>query len=701
MTSRAYANLSMIALACLLSACGGGGGGSSSAPPAPQPAGSLQFSAATVTVDESAGTASVTITRTGGTGGAVSVTVGTSDLTALAGQDYTAVSNTAVTFADGDAAAKTVTVTIANDTAAEPDETLKLTLSAPTGGATLGANTSATFTIADNDPPRAAQLSVAGQLKQLRFTWPLASGATSYRVLRSPDGTAEFTPVSGSLASDQAQSTLDVGVHRRDWIHERYLLEACNGPRCARSADISALDVMLSTIGYFKASNAESFDNFGTAIALSADGSTLAVGAPIESSRGTDPADNGAVGSGAVYVFKRDGTRWSQQAYLKAAPVHDFDWFGFSLALSADGSTLAVGAIFDANSGTGVNGPIDELAPRSGAVYVFANSGTTWSQQAYVKPSNTNAGDEFCTALALSADGNTLAVGAPRKSDPFSQQGAAYVFTRTGTTWVEQAYLKASNPGGDDHFGSAVALSADGSTLAIGARFERSAARGVGGDPNDNTLFHAGAAYVLTRTGTAWSHRAYVKASNTEGEDEFGSAVALSADGRTLVVGAPGEDSSTRGNEQDNAGGNSGAAYVFVQGVAGWAQEAYVKSTISPAGQTFGARLVLSQDGNTLAVSALQDESTMRGVGDRGNGGAGDLSGAAFVFVRGTPGWSQQNYIKASNTAARQMFGSSIALSGDGDMLAVSAPTEDSAATGIGGNQDDVSADQAGAVYLY
>lgn len=143
------------AVALLAGACGGGGGGASGGnPPPPPPAqpGSVQFETSSLSVNEAAGTASLTITRTGGSDGAVSVAVASSDGSAVAGQDYTAL-NTTVSFAAGDAAAKTVTVSIADDTAAEADETLTLTLSAPTGGASLGSNASATLTIQDNDPP--------------------------------------------------------------------------------------------------------------------------------------------------------------------------------------------------------------------------------------------------------------------------------------------------------------------------------------------------------------------------------------------------------------------------------------------------------------------------------------------------------------------------------------------------------------------
>src|SRR5262249_19250367 len=143
-------------------------------------------------------------------------------------------------------------------------------------------------------------------------------------------------------------------------------------------------------LAYLKASNTDGSDELGWSVALSADGLTLAVGAPFESSMATgidgDQADNSAPDAGAVYVFIRTGATWTQQAYIKASNTHANEGFGFSVALSADGSTLAVGALEESSAATGVNGDqVDDSAPDAGAVYVFTRSGATWNQQAYIK----------------------------------------------------------------------------------------------------------------------------------------------------------------------------------------------------------------------------------------------------------------------------------------------------------------------------
>src|SRR5664279_5057353 len=184
----------------------------------------------------------------------------------------------------------------------------------------------------------------------------------------------------------------------------------------------------------------------------------------------------------------------------------------------------------DARSDGGPDGP-----PSDAALSAIA-------QRAYIKASNTNAGDMFGGKVALSADGSTLAVGAVGEAslgfgnqtdNSAAKAGAVYVFSRTGMTWTQQAYVKASNAEANDRFGQSVTLSADGSTLAVGAFFESSSATGVGGDQTNNAGADSGAVYVFTRTGLTWSQQAYVKASNTGSGDLFGYTVALSADGST------------------------------------------------------------------------------------------------------------------------------------------------------------------------
>lgn len=315
-------------------------------------------------------------------------------------------------------------------------------------------------------------------------------------------------------------------------------------------------------------------------MAISGDGSTVAVGATGEDSGaaevGGDQQDETVSFSGAVYVFARTGVVWAQQAYVKASNPGAQDRFGVTVALAANGNTLAVGAIYE--SGDGLH-PQSDAVSQSGAAYVYGRSGTTWGWQAYLKPPSPGAQDNFGISLALSGDGQTLAVGADSEDGSATgvggtvdraapDAGAAYVFARSGTTWTAQAYLKASNTGAGDAFGGAVALSHDGSLLAIGAAKEQSLSQGPDADGSDNSAPLAGAAYVFARTGTTWAQRSYLKASNTNLSDtqSFGKSVALSGDGELLAVGADGERSASTGvggDQLDSSLNFAGAVYLY------------------------------------------------------------------------------------------------------------------------------------------
>ena len=441
-------------------------------------------------------------------------------------------------------------------------------------------------------------------------------------------------------------------------------------------------------------------DRFGASVSVSGD--TVVVGAPMEASStsGVNSTPNeSASQSGAAYVFVRNGSSWSQQAYLKASNTGGGDYFGDSVAVSGD--TVVVGAEHEDSSTTGVNSTPNEGASQSGAVYVFVRSGTIWSQQAYLKASNTGALDRFGSSVAVS--GETVVIGAaeedssstgvnstPNESATYS--GAAYIFTRSGTTWSHQAYLKAGNSGTYAFFGNSVSVSVD--TVIVGAFGESSSTTGVNSPPNDSASL-SGAAYVFVRSGTAWSQQAYLKASNTGADDQFGVSVAIAGD--TVVVGAQFEDSNTTGtnSSSNESSTDSGAAYVFVRNGTAWSQQAYLKASNTGSGDRFGFPVGVS--GDTVVVGARSEDGGTTGVNGTSDESAAD-SGAAYVFARSGTAWSQQAYLKASNTGASDIFGSSVAVSGD--TVVLGACLEDSSTTGIN-NTPNESATDSGASYVF
>ncbi|MEZ8825650.1 hypothetical protein AB6E04_14925 [Vibrio amylolyticus] len=444
------------------------------------------------------------------------------------------------------------------------------------------------------------------------------------------------------------------------------------------------LQSLNGSIQHLKASNAEAVDEFGYSVALSGDGRTLVVGAPKEDSQATaingDQAGQNAPESGAVYVYRHEEGAWVQQAYVKASNTSHSDEFGWSVALSRDGSTFAVGAIYEDSDASGINGDGSrQHLSDSGAAYVFRFANDTWVEEAYVKASNPTSTDHFGFSVALSEDGNTLAVGSVNEDSNargidgdgsnggVADSGAAYVFRFANDTWAEEAYIKSSNSAADDSFGRAVSLADDGSTLAVGAHAKNNS---------------SGAAYVFRFATDTWVEEAYIPSSTSSNNDYFGRILALSADGNTLAVGAIGES-------------NGGAAYVYRHTNNLWWEEAMINASNQHHGDYFGQSVALSADGNTLAVGAHQEDSSARGInGDQNNDDNGN-SGAAYLFRfnEDEGEWTQKAYTKPTNPDGDELeggfYGVSVGLSEDGKTLAVGANLE-------GGANN-----QSGAVYVY
>jgi hypothetical protein len=431
--------------------------------------------------------------------------------------------------------------------------------------------------------------------------------------------------------------TLAVGA-----FHEASAATGIDGDESDNSAVESGAVYVFARVGeswaqqaYIKPANTGAGDNFGSQLALWGD--TLAVVARREDGSATGingSVDDDASNSGAVYVFTRDGTAWSQQAYIKASNSEVDDNFATSIALWGD--TLAVGCDGEDSSSPGIDGDQDDNSMSSaGAAYVFVRSGTSWSQQAYIKPSHPGVEHYFGRSVALWGD--TLAVGAVGEdsasagidgdpaNDDAPNAGSVTVFTRTGSTWSQQAYLKASHPDIDDTFGRAVALWGD--TLAVSADNEDS---GVAGDPTDNSMLNTGAIYIFTRAGGVWSQQAYLKASFLDEEDSLGRGLSLWGD--TLVSGSTTDDSATTGINGDPTNDDalsSGAAHLFRRSGTTWSAEAYLKASNTGAFD-FNARSVALW-GDTIVLTAPNEDGAAVGINGVQDEGASD-SGAAYVF---------------------------------------------------------------------
>jgi hypothetical protein len=351
-------------------------------------------------------------------------------------------------------------------------------------------------------------------------------------------------------------------------------------------------------------------------VALSTDGNTALVGAE----------DN------AAWVFTRTGATWTQQGgKLTAIGETTNGSFGDSVALSADGNTAVIGGEADNNY--------------AGAVWVFTRTGSTWTQQGEKLTAKT--GEEigsgvFGASVALSADGNTAMVGAPVDNNYL---GAAWVFTRVGSTWTQQGgKLTGGGEGGKGEVGTSVALSADGNTALIGS--------------NDNV------AWVYARTGSAWTQQGpYLAGAEEVGpRSQFGSSVALSSDGNIALIGGP-YDGAPSGS-QGVLG--PGAAWIFTRSGQEWHQQGKKLTATGEIGRGgfgggFGDSVALSSNGATALVGAPFD-----------NGGIG----AAWVFIRSGGQWVQEGEkLTAKGEVGEGSFGL-VALSGDGNTDLIGGPSD-------------------------
>jgi hypothetical protein len=317
--------------------------------------------------------------------------------------------------------------------------------------------------------------------------------------------------------------------------------------------------------------------------------------------------------SGARYPLRIDPF-FQQGSKLTGTETGSRTQFGLNVALSSDGNTALIG------------GPGDKS--EVGAAWVFVRSGSTWEQQG---PKLTGTGETgkaaFGYAVALSGDGNTALIGGGGDN---ANVGAAWVFTRSGTTWAQQgSKLTGGEEVGEGHFGFRVALSEDGNTALIGG-------------PKDE--LNAGAAWVFTRAEPTWTQQGKKLTGGEEiGASEFGEGVALAGDGNTALVGGGGDNESV------------GAAWVFTRTGESWAQQGSKLTGTGTAGKNphFGFRVALSEDGSTALV---------------GGGGDNESVGAAWVFTRAEPTWEQQgSKLTAGEEAGKAKFGYSVALSANGN----------------------------------
>jgi uncharacterized repeat protein (TIGR01451 family) len=326
---------------------------------------------------------------------------------------------------------------------------------------------------------------------------------------------------------------------------------------------------------FLQPSDGAAGDRFGSAVSV--DGDTAVVGSPLhDTAAGTD--------AGSAYVFVRTGTTWSEQQELTASDGASFAEFGGSVSI--EGDTLVVGARADDGS----------AGQDAGAAYVFVRSGTTWNEEQKLTAADAAAFDQLGWSVAVAGD--TAVLGAPGvEAGGGSDDGAAYVFVRSGTVWTAQQKLTPPDPTTVEIFGEAVALSGD--TALIGAPWQDPAAPAPG------------SAYVFVRSGAVWSEQQKLAASDGLVGDDFGWSVSIS--GNIALVGAAAADTP--------AGADAGAAYAFERSGSTWTEQQKIMAWDAAAGDAFGSSVALH--GNLAAVGSPLDDTT-----------GGVDSGSAYAYRR-------------------------------------------------------------------
>ena len=380
------------------------------------------------------------------------------------------------------------------------------------------------------------------------------------------------------------------------------------------------------------ASDRQAYDRFGDDVSLSRYGDYAIVGAPRE--------DTGATDAGAAYIFKKSGSSWSQQQKIQASDRQLNDKFGQRTSICGNGDYAIVGAPDEDTGGTS-----------AGAAYIFKRSGTSWSQQQKIQASDKSQYRVFGSAVSMNRSGTIAAVGAFWAGSGNPGAGAVYIFTRSGSTWSQQAKCEPSNPTAWDDFGQAVVISGDGNYFISGSY----------GEDTDGT--NAGAAYIFKKSGSSWSQQKMLKASDAQGSDFFGQAVAIDYDGNTAAVGAYMEDTGAT---------DAGSVYIYTRSGTTWSQQQKIQTSDRHAEDDFGFDVYLSDDGNTLVASS------------RGDDEGGTDAGAAYIFSRSGSTWTQRLKFTASDAQGYDYFGQSVCVSGDGKTVISGAYYEDTGGTNAG-----------------
>lgn len=372
--------------------------------------------------------------------------------------------------------------------------------------------------------------------------------------------------------------------------------------------------------------------SFGQAVAISSDGSRVAVGSPAENSA-----------RGSAYVFLRTGNSWALEQKIANPAAGNSDQFGISVSFDSNATRVAIGA-----NGSTVSG-----VSACGSVYIFVRSGTSWSQEQQISASDKASTDLFGYSAELDSDATRIVVGA-YGSDPagVSGAGAAYIFVRAGSVWTQEQKLTATSPASSDSYGYDVDIDSTGTRCIVGSMLMNP------GGVNDS-----GAIEIWTRSGTVWTREQQISASDKAASDQFGYKISIDSSGSTIASCAASAD----------VGGitNAGAVYIFVRSGAVWSQQAKLGPSDPVSTLTFGYSACLDATGNMLVACSYSPAS--------------NALSAAYIFDRAGSTWTQRAKVNGSDEANADRYGWDSAISSDGTRMIIGAYQKNSSpSTAVG-----------------
>ena len=394
-------------------------------------------------------------------------------------------------------------------------------------------------------------------------------------------------------------------------------------------------------------------DNDNLTFSVESDGSFLGLGTIVQDSSVftiTPFSEDSATQTSSTLTFKvtdgiaiASGTSalslsfvidWSTasltETNLQASDIADGDNFGrYSSNLSGDGLYLIAGSMYAASG--------------AGKAYIFFYNGSSWSQQLNVTgPDGASGTPYFGGTVAIDGDGDVAVIGQHRYE---TYTGAAWVYTRSGTTWTQRVRLEASDgeqydmfSGRDLNYSQGIGVSKDGTYIIIGARQE------------DTGASNAGSAYIYTGSAASWTEQAIIRSPAATASDDFGTSVHINSDGTYAIIGAKGA----------GAGTNRGAAYIYTRSGSTWSLQATLTASDGADHDNFGSYVKISGDGLYAVCNARYDDDNY------------DSSGSVYVFVRSGSSWSQQQKINlGAGGAIYNYFGSTLDMNEAGDLIVV------------------------------